>query len=360
MNTYRFDEQQIRAWVRDKVTRAKSVKQICQEASISRATLYNWLNDFPHVETPVMSGKTAGIPLSEEAATEVKRTIKSASKLPVTDLGARYQMIVSSLKKADPDGTISRKLVGELVKRYTITVAQACEIVGIDESVYGYRPRKPEVDDQLVYNEFVRIINEEPSRSFIDCYEIIQTTQPDWTRKQLKRVYREKRLYLLRKRKTRNGYATETELLTEETLLPATAPVRLYRPGATWNLGLVQDTEQQSWVLFILDNEDGTPLNARAGEGEVIYEDVLAFLDIAAEENGSPKKLRLFAKEPFTNREITRWIWDNRVALHNLSLGKPENQMEMEQMEGRVREQISHHTNGDLADNVTSWISSYL
>lgn len=373
MNTYRYDEQQIRAWVRDKVTRAKTVKQICQEAVISRATLYNWMNEFPVDATLAAEVHEEKVVAEKAAKVPAAKLEKLGKKLPVTDPAARYHMIVSSLKKADVDGSLTKKLVAELVKRYTITVAQACEIVGIDEATYGYKPRKPEVDDQIVYDELLRLIEEEPTRGFDDLYEILQTGKPDWTRKQLKRIYRERRLYLKRTRNKKSGKAAKTvEVHVAETApveakitTPVTRSIRIKKPEATWSLGMVErnisdnigGNDSSSWVLFILDHEQGTPLNAKTGSGKISFEDVTGFLKMAAEENGKPKKLRVFSKEPFTNREITKWVWDNKLALHNLTLAKPENQMEMEQMETLVADQVLSNAQ-DLERAVEIWLSN--
>jgi transposase-like protein len=373
MNTYRYDEQQIRSWVRAKVTREKTVKQICQEAVISRATLYNWMNEFPEDGAAVAVAPEEEIITPKEAKARAVKLEKVGKKMPVSDPAARYHMIVSSLKKADVDGSLTKKLVAELVKRYTITVAQACEIVGIDEATYGYKPRKPEVDDQIVYDELLRLIEEEPTRGFDHLYAILQQTQPDWTRKQLKRIYRERRLYLKRKRNKKSGKATgivemrvaETAPVATKNAGNVTRSIRVKKPEATWSLGLVEQNvsdniggnDNSSWVLFILDHEQGTPLNARTGSGKISFEDVTDFLKMAAEENGKPKKLRVFAKEPFTNREITKWVWDNKVALHNLTLAKPENQTEMKQMETLVADQVLSNAQ-DLEKAVESWLSN--
>ncbi|RYD54675.1 MAG: transposase [Sphingobacteriales bacterium] len=373
MNTYRYDEQQIRAWVRDKVTRAKTVKQICQEAVISRATLYNWMKEFPDDGTSATEAPEQKIAAEKPEKASAIKLEKTGKKMPVTDPAARYHMIVSSLKKADVEGSLTKKLVAELVKRYTITVAQACEIVGIDEANYGYKPRKPEVDDQLVYDELLRLIDEQPNRGFIELYEILQSTRPDWTRKQLKRVYRERRLYLKRKRNKksdRQAGGAENQVTEIAPLEAKIAPLisrskRIKKPDATWSLGFVEqelpaDADgniANAWVLFILDHEQGTPLNAQTGHGKISFEDIISFLNTAAEENGKPKKLRVFGKEPFTNREITKWVWDHKVALHNLTLGKSENQMELDKMEKMVASSVLKN-GGDLEQSVENWLGA--
>lgn len=335
MNTYRFSEEQRQSWVMDKYTRKKTVRKICTEAGISRATLYNWMKEFPEPE------------LAEEEMGETAVTrVRDEAAFPKHDLSSKYEMIISALAQADKERHISRKLVQIIVKRYTLSVAQACAIVGMDEAAYGYKPRKPEVGDTLVHDELARLTHEDPSRGFIDCYKLLQQSHPGWTRKQIKRVYREKRLYLrrIRVRKTK----TETAAVVEQ--------YRLHRYGTVWNAGML--LHEKSWVLFILDEQDGMPLNAISGEGTPTENDLIAFFIQAMNENGKPRKLRLPGTEPFNAREVNRWIWEHKAALQILNLAKPENEEEIRNREDRVRAEItgaapSGESLGDLAE---AWV----
>lgn len=324
MNTYRYDEQKRRLWVYEKHNGSKSVKQICKEAGVSRATLYNWISEFPDIA----GGAPVVPPQQEEAAARNRLTTHEY------EASEKYEMLVAALTHADKSGFLARKMAQTLVKRYTMTVAQACALVGIDEEVYGYKPRKPEVDDQLVYDELSRLIAEDRSRGFPECYRLLQQLYPDWTRKQIKRVYKIGRLYLKRTRNRRGSAADEPLIITA----PQPVTPRLQRPGAAWNLGFVRNGE--AWVLFITDDEDKTPLNAQAGTGWPDEELIVSFLTRAAAENGPPKKLRVPGKKPLDTREITRWIWENKVALHSLSLGKEENLAEVTAAEQRILEAL--------------------
>lgn len=322
MNTYRYDEQKRRLWVYEKHNGSKSVKQICKEAGVSRATLYNWISEFPDI-----AEGAPPLPPEEELVRErlASHEYEAAEK---------YEMLVAALTHVDKRGFLARKMAQTLVKRYTMTVPQACALVGIDEEVYGYKPRKPEVDDQLVYDELSRLIAEDRSRGFPECYRLLQQLYPDWTRKQIKRVYKIGRLYLKRTRSRRAGMVDQLVTIPA----PQSLTPRLQRPGAAWNLGFVRNGED--WVLFITDDEDKTPLNAQAGTGWPGEELIIAFLTRAAAENGTPKKLRVPGKKPFDTREITRWIWENKVALHSLSLGKEENLAEVTAAEHRITREL--------------------
>lgn len=310
MKTYLYDEEQRRTWVQLKYTKAKTVRQICKEAGISRATLYNWIKEFPD---------TSGA--DDAAGTELSPGIPQ----PVTiESATRYRMLLSVLGAVDPDKVMARKMVALMVKRYTLTVAQACAIVGIDEETYGYKPRKPEVDDEDVYNALVALINDDRSRGFDECYGLLLRSHPGWTRKQIRRVYKERRVFQLRKRVRK--IVTETKS-------------RLYFPGGSWSLGLVQGatgTLGNYWITYITDTNDGVLLNAATGSGNATAMDVAAFLSLAALENGVPRKLRIPGIAPFTERDITQWAWNHKTALHTLSLNKPENQQEVDNVQIRI------------------------
>ncbi len=322
----------------------KPVKQICKEAIISRATLYNWVKEFSEENTAV-----------ENAAAQHEEAAIAWQPLD------KHKMLLAALNKIDTDRKISGKLVSELMKRYTLTVAQACSIAGIEEDAYHYKPRKPEVADRLVYDELLRLIAEDSSRGLNECHAVLQSTHPAWTHKQIKRIYRQGRLYLKRTR------ARNTKLLHPVISTTFSTPdktLRLKREGAFWQVGLLEEKVNENsacWLLYLIDYNDGTPLNATVGEGVITAEQLIHFFSFAKEENGTPKKMRVVAQPPFNAREVTRWVWDNKVALYNLSMAKPENQLEVGHLEDSIRQQLfeENRTVDKLKERAAAWINSY-
>jgi hypothetical protein len=327
MNTYRHDEQLRRQWVRDKHSRQKTVKQICTEAGISRATLYNWIQEFAGEET---------VPVSAELPPAPAPSAESFGAF------SKYEMLASALAQVDADYQTRRKLVQSLVRRYTITVAQACQIVGLPEEAYGYKPRKPEVEDELVASELSRLINESPGRGFVQCYELLRSLYPSWTRKQIKRVYRERRLYRLRQRMRPQPQISSLPEAPQQAALPAQPEVRTGRPDAIWNLGLMEISDLNSsqapaWILYILDDADQSLLHAQAGPGTPSSDELIDFMDMARTEWGRPKRLRIPAVAPFIAREVQRWGWEQKAAILSMSLGKEENLRALADQEAHVR-----------------------
>jgi hypothetical protein len=324
MNTFRHDEEQRRQWVQDKLQKRKKVKQILAEAQISRATLYNWIEEFN--EQRAVDSRQIGE--RKESISKQKGTNHLTEKtLPVHHTATRHRMLLAALEKVDNDKQIARKLAATLVKRFTLSIAQACEITGIDEATYGYKPRKPEVDDRLVQQSIVQLLSEDPTKSFDQCYDELRKTHPDWTRKQIKRVYREGRLYLQRRRSRKGG----------EVVSPI-FPVHPQRPGAVWNVGAIQVTN--GWMLFALDDADTLLLNTEKLNDTPIPGNWVVFLSRAMEENGKPRRIRVPDKPPFHVRELTRWALQNRLSILTLSMGKEENQLEVQGMEDSAREQV--------------------
>lgn len=322
MNTFRHDDEQRWQWVRDKFSKQKTVKQICREAQISRATLYNWIDEYKS-ENPLKEID------DQNAGTDPVQDHVPPATLPVHHAATKHRMLLAALDKVDVDKAFARKLVGTLIKRFTLSIAQACEITGIDEATYGYKPRKPEVDDRLVQQAIVQLLTDDPARSFDQCCDLLCKTNPGWTRKQIKRVYREGRLYLKRQR-SRSGKKGAT-------LLPV-FPLYPQRPDACWNLGMLQGKNDD--LLYILDDADAVLLNTEKITGRLTTENVTAFLNRAILENGRPRRLRVPDKEPFNIREITGWAHQHKLSLLRLSMGKPENELEMQGMEKTVREQV--------------------
>jgi len=237
-------------------------------------------------------------------------------------------MLLKALTQADASGAMKKKLVQILVKRFTLTVAAACELVALDEEAYGYRPRKPEEEDRIVYDEITRLLEEDKTRTFEQCCKMLQTIHPGWPRKQIKRLWGEKKLYLQRARTRKRATAIIHHTPTVE---------RVQRPGASWRLGCsMLPGNDPSWVLFMIDEADGMPLNATYGQGIPGSEDVINLLINATAENGAPRKIILAGKPPFNAREITVWVWEQKIALQTLSMGKPENDAAFTALEAKV------------------------
>ncbi len=367
MNTYRYDEEQIRFWVRAKNNKTKSVKQICTEASISRATLYNWLKEFPEEENSTSLSQKTTSDTGEEKAT----AFDAGGPAFTREYATHYRMLASALAGIDSNGAIRKKLVSALIKRFTLSVAKACKIAGIEEEAYGYKPRKPEVDDDLVCKELIRVIAEDQKRGFVECYELLHHQYPDWTRKQIKRVYRERRLYLRRSRAKKSRPTDQdgqSMSINTTNADQAQTRQRIQSIDGSWDIGVIDvdlihtsgDTSPH-WVLYIFDKNSGIPLNAKCGTGMLHEQDLISFLDIASEENGRPRKLRIPGVPPFNSQSVTKWIWDNKVALHTLSMNKPENLANINDMQATVRVQLLQNLPDSFEELVRAaedWITS--
>jgi|GEM_PF-3206053 len=366
MNIHRYDTDRRKSWVLDKITRAKTVRQILQEASISRATLYNWIEEFEQ-DTDL---KEAAERYQAPTPREIRKVSRPELLNNVTnETSEKYRMLVSALSGIDHDRVMSKKLVTALIKRFTLSVSQACAIVGMEEQLYGYKPRKPEVEDYIVYEGLVTLVREDRRRGFEELYDLLMEAHPDWTRKQIKRVYRDGMVYLERTRKKhKQTEAAITSATQEAADAPvAAAPVRVVRNGGTWNLALIEDaiiSEGQPrpfWLLVIFDEETGLQLNAQTGIGAITTDDVLSFLDRAIMENGNPKKLKVPGKPALTVRELTRWVWEHRMALHTFSLQKPENLAEISRLEQAVRNSVGLEPGIEypaLIAGLESWITA--
>ena len=227
------------------------------------------------------------------------------------------------------------------------------------------------MEDYIVYEGLVNLIREDRTRDFETCYELLIKRNPDWTRKQIKRVYRDGMVYLERKRSNlrweKAGKAKAGSMPVVPVLvLPELQKNRISKPGGTWSMGLLEyiseldGVKQPWWMLCILDEETGLPLNGTFGLGTISTDDLLSFLEKAAAENGLPKKLKVPGKPALSVRELTRWVWEHRMALHTFSLNKPENQEAINRMEATVLQSLGIEaitsTHG-LAEAIERWIA---
>ena len=341
MKVHRYSEHQRRLWVHEMVHKTKTIKAICAEAEISRATLYNWQNE--------LNGMDA----------KAKEEQSQASSLPWQP-NDKYKMLLSALVKTDSDKTVSRKLVKELVKRYNLTIAQACALTGLPKESYNHRPRKPQADDKEVYAVLIHLLEEKKSRSLEDCIAVLQQLQPHWAIKQIKRVYRQGSLYLKRVRVRRLPAAQEPVVR-----IKTDVPLRLRREGTFWHFGLIEQpviNDKKNWLLYLLDYNDGTPLNVLTGTGLITEEDVMQLVYASASDNGLPKKIRVPAVTLFTNRHLQKWCWKHKVPVYNLSMAKPENTLEAEYITGDIIKQLGlpeATTYNELQVAADEWIQSF-
>lgn len=332
MNTYRYDIEQRKAWVLDKWTRMKTVRQICQEAFISRATLYNWLEEFKDDKELLKKAEHFRNP-------KPKKVVKSSRPELISQVSTEsiehYKMLVSAIGGIDYDRVFSKKIVAVLIKRFTLSVKQACAIVGMDEEAYGYKPRKPEVEDYLVYEALVLKVRENRTIGFDELYEQVLNEHPDWTRKQMKRVYRDGMIYLERNRKKGGAVVSSIEIDNVSLQENKIVVPKKQLVGGAWKLNFIEIGDHK-YVLYLLNSEDGSGLNA-VEISDLSLEVILNFLNQCLLEHGQPKKLVVFGLPEFSAREITKWVWEHKMALMTLSLQKPENQMAFEEEQQKIK-----------------------
>lgn len=318
MNIHRYDEEQRLQWVEKRRSGALSVKEIMQQAGISRATLYNWLAEFPEKEEK----PEAAIP---EAPTPPKIELQRSG----TGL---LQMLQDALSVVDSDNNIRQSLVRQLVRKHTLSIAQACAIAGLPEEAFEHKARKPEADDREVYETLYRLLEEEPTRQFEELIGLLRKAEPSWPRKQIRRIYKDARLYQLRTRKrTPPAPRTVTPGLLQ----------RRQRPDAVWTMGLANTT--LGTVLFAIDSADQAGIGAlvlpqaEGAEGETA---LIQFLTETAAVAGTPRKLRLPGIAPFNAREVLRWSMQNQVGLQTASFGKEENVAEWAALSERTAKEL--------------------
>lgn len=315
MNSYRYDVKKRKQWVLEKVTRLKTVRQILMEASITRATLYNWIDEFKGEKDFEREAANFRKPPPQKI---IKTSKPELLNQVSNNSEEKYQMLVSSIATIDKSQAISKKLVAVLIKRYTLSVSQACAIAGINTETYGYKPRKPEIEDYVVYEKLVNTINTNKTISFDDLCVSCLEKNPTWTRKQIKRVYRDGMVYLER---TRKNSSEQKAIAKKEVVIAAN---RIMKPGATWVLGLTNEGKES--VLYIVDEETIQPLNAHIFGASLTLNNLLSFLEQCILENGLPKRMKLPNIAAFSSREITRWSWQHKMALVTMSMQKEENE----------------------------------
>ncbi len=330
MNVHRFDEEQRLQWVKQRRSGALSVKEVMQQAGISRATLYNWLAEFPEQEEALEVAVA-------EAPTPPKIELQRSGT-------ARWQMLQDALAVVDTDTTVRQSLVRQLVRKHTLSIAQACAIAGLSEDAFEHKARKPEAEDREVYEALCRLLEEDASRQFEELILLLRKMEPSWPRKQIRRIYKEARLYQLRSRKRTPPPVPIPQTPTEaepEKVLSSSAPQRRQRPDAVWLMGITETTKGQ--VLFAVDSADNAGLGVvfiSQTEGTAGEAALMRFLAETAEVVGMPRKVRVPGTAPFNAREVLRWAMQQQVSLQTASFSRDENVAEWKTLSQSVAKQL--------------------
>ena len=283
MGNYHHSIDVMQADVKAYIAKQKSIKTICADRGICRKTFYNWVKYFKRKEKYLFHK-------NEDA----ERTDRKVSQT----IGRKNFMLKSAISKIVPEA-IQRKLVQNIVRRFSVTKEDACDIVGFDFDKYDYKLRRPEIDDPLVVRAIQEALTINPEAPLYSCFDAILAKYPDCPSKQMKRICREYKPDL-------NAYRAKVKIDSQRAEKIKRRTEIVYKQSDSWVM-YVQEFQlskgvligekkftSQATIMFLFDKEIKYLLNYFVSTGGIGFGDALSFLKGCVGKNGIPKRIAYY------------------------------------------------------------------
>lgn len=243
-------------------------------------------------------------------------------------------------------------LADDLMQRYGASQRQACAVLGMTRSVYGYRSRARDVKPLLL-----RIKEITATRVHYGYRRVhVLLRREGWkdNHKRVYRLYRNEGLSLRHKRPRRNKTARLRQ------------PKQLVRSiNEIWSMDFVADAlfdGRRLRALTIVDNYTRECLAIEVGQ-RLTGEDVVEVLNRIKTLRGLPQTIKVDNGSEFISKVMDRWAYEHDVELDFSRPGRPTDNAKIESFNGRLREEcLNAHWFLSLEDarsKIEAWRSFY-
>ena len=238
------------------------------------------------------------------------------------------------------------------MQRYGASQTQACAVLRISRSVYGYRSRARDARP-LVH----RIKEIAATRVHYGYRRVHVLLRREGWRDNCKRVYRLYRAEGLSLRHCRPRRNKSARLRQPKQVVSAMNEI--------WSMDFVADAlfdGRRLRALTVVDNYTRECLAIEVGQSLKGDDVVNALLRITAE-RGKPQTIKVDNGSEFISKAMDRWAYENRVDLDFSRPGKPTDNAKVESINGRFRvECLNTHWFLSLADaqrKIEAWRQDY-
>jgi len=223
-----------------------------------------------------------------------------------------------------------RELMGYALQEYAkLSLRQACKLFGMSTSVYTYKPkRKP--DDFQIMDELKLLADLHKRWGFWKMYHRLRHLEYQWNHKRVYRIYKQLRLNLRVKRKTRLPLPVKKPLL------------RPIYPNITWSIDFMHDTlsdGSQIRSLNIIDDFNREVLTvalARSMPSSRVVRELQTLIDW----RGKPERIRVDNGPEFIAEKMKDWCSKNQITLLNIQPGKPTQNSLIERFNRTFRKEL--------------------
>ena len=246
-----------------------------------------------------------------------------------------------------------RNQVRYLKSHYPVSARRACQLSGISESVYYYRPKG---DDQLALRQRIRDLARARVRyGYKRIHILLRREGVHVNHKRVQRLYCLEGLQLRPKRPRRHVSAARRQ----------PPRVRARSPNAAWSMDFVSDQLQNGLrfrALTIVDVFTRENLAIHVGR-KLGGEDVVDVLRKITAKRGAPKRISCDNDSEFSGKMVDLWAYANKVILEFSRPGKPTDNAYIESFNGSLRDECLnvHWFEGltDAQEKMDAWRKEY-
>ena len=232
----------------------------------------------------------------------------------------------------------------------------ACGQLEVLRAMFRYRPRErrfAEANDRLRVR--LRELAEDRRRwGYRRLHVLLRREGWAVNSKRVYRIYVEEKL-VVRKRKRRRRICAQARVLLA-------APVK---KNETWTMDFLQDALSSGRKVRILSIEDAYTREMLAIEVDTSLPAlrVVRVLDKLRLERGLPARIVIDNGTEFTSKALDQWAYENKIALHFITPGRPMENGYIESFHGKFREEcLNEHwflTLDDARETIESWRIDY-
>ena len=215
-----------------------------------------------------------------------------------------------------------------LVEEKKLTIRQACKLVNVPRSNYGYSPRPNK--NEPVREQLRELIQKHPAIGFWQCYFRLRKMNFIWNHKRIYNVYTQMGMNIRRRMKKR---------------LPARVKQMLFQPEAinqVWSIDFMSDSlwdGRKVRLLNVLDDYNREVLWIESDTSLPTLR-VIRVLEALKEMRGLPAMIRVDNGPEFISHQLDVWCKANGITLLFIQPGKPTQNAFVERCNGNIRKEL--------------------
>ncbi len=215
-----------------------------------------------------------------------------------------------------------------LVSEQQCSISQACRLVHLPRSSYGYQV-KPREDHALI-TALSALVEKHPAIGFWQCYWRLRHSGFRWNHKRLRRVYRLLQLNVRRSAKKR---------LPQRVQQPLAQPTSF---NQVWSMDFMSDALTDGRKVRLLNIMDDFNRQSLAIEVDTSLPTLrlIRTLELLIARHGKPANLRMDNGPEFISHKLEQWCSQHQISLQFIQPGKPMQNAFIERKNGSLRREL--------------------